>query len=257
MLAAYFDESGTHDQSKVVTVCGLVGTTVEWSRLERPWKQNLEALKVPCFHATDCSAGRKDFQGIDRPLRDSLSMGLSLAIADRQLAIIGGSVFREDWNNCATRLMKEAYGGDPYHLCFALALQQLSDWSERFAGGDPVALVFARQQQYNDYSEKILTLVNGSKHYQHIGSLSFSRPECVIPLQAADHVAYENYQELYAQLQGSDITAPVRENLKVLTRAIPYMSVFYDCEGLRQFGQQVDAAITWQLPYRHCLWPPL
>lgn len=240
MLVAYFDESGTHDHSKVVSICGLVGTAIEWSRLERPWRENLATARVSCFHATDCAMGRREFQGMDRPLRDALSRGLSLALADRELAIIGGAVYRDDWNQCAPKHMKDAYR-DPYHLCFALALQQLSEWSDKYAGGDPVALVFARQQQFNAYSEKIHELVNGGEHYRHIGSLSFSRPECLIQLQAADHLSYENYQELYSQrLSGADLTAPARDNLRILTRALPYLSVFYDCDGLRQTGEEID-----------------
>ena len=39
MIVAYFDESGTHHQSKVISISGLVGTVDEWNRLEIPWKK--------------------------------------------------------------------------------------------------------------------------------------------------------------------------------------------------------------------------
>ncbi len=65
MLVAYFDESGTHDQSKVVCIAGLVGTAIEWSRIERPWEENLRTTRVPWFHANDCEEGIKLFDGFE------------------------------------------------------------------------------------------------------------------------------------------------------------------------------------------------
>jgi hypothetical protein len=67
MLVAYFDESGTHGQaSKVTSVAGLLGHSLEWSRLELPWKKRLRAIperlgKIATFHATDCENQTEDF----------------------------------------------------------------------------------------------------------------------------------------------------------------------------------------------------
>src|SRR5712692_10062926 len=67
MLVAYFDESGTHGrEAEVTTIAGLVGDSIEWSRLELPWKKRLAEIpsnlgKITTFHATDCAGKTGDF----------------------------------------------------------------------------------------------------------------------------------------------------------------------------------------------------
>jgi hypothetical protein len=239
MLVAYVDESGTHGNSAVISVSGLAGTTVEWSRLERPWRQNLETAKLDCFHATDCASGGKSTVGMNPGVRASLPIGLSIAIAERKLVAFGGSIYRDVWDRAPEHL-KNGYGNDPYHFCFALVLQNISKWSRDYANGEPVALVVAEQQEYNRYSEGILELARSSPFY-NIGHVGFCSPSRLIELQAADHIAFETYQELVAQRKtGFDISAPVRETLKIIVRKIPYISNFYDDGAIAGLMREIE-----------------
>src|SRR5438093_13725166 len=56
-LAAYFDESGTHNGSKVLTLCGVVSPVSQWERLGAAWQRLLEKERLPFFHAADCVGG--------------------------------------------------------------------------------------------------------------------------------------------------------------------------------------------------------
>ncbi len=51
MLRAYFDDSGTHDASKIAVVAGLFGTEGRMDGLDRNWKKHLErpldGMKAP------------------------------------------------------------------------------------------------------------------------------------------------------------------------------------------------------------------
>ncbi len=135
MLVAYFDESGTHDRSKVVSIAGLVGDTKEWARLEAPWAENLATSRIEVFHASER-------QGLSDGLRESLIAGLCIAIGNRDLTVIGGSLLVADWEAYAPQAMKESYHS-PYHFCFEFTMQQINQWSEDHANNEPVALVFA------------------------------------------------------------------------------------------------------------------
>jgi hypothetical protein len=44
MLSAYFDDSGTHDQSQIVLLAGVFGTEAEMTSLEWLWRQELALL---------------------------------------------------------------------------------------------------------------------------------------------------------------------------------------------------------------------
>jgi hypothetical protein len=64
MLRAYFDDAGTHQNSNVVVIGGLIGTEAQWERFERAWAAKLadplpDAGKPPLrmFHLSGC-AGR-------------------------------------------------------------------------------------------------------------------------------------------------------------------------------------------------------
>ena len=44
LLSAYFDDSGTHDQSQIVLLAGVFGTEAEMTSLEWLWRQELALL---------------------------------------------------------------------------------------------------------------------------------------------------------------------------------------------------------------------
>jgi hypothetical protein len=75
MLAAYFDDSGTHAGSDIIVMACIIGTEAEWSRFEVAWKaQLLKPLpdKSPLrrFHMTDCVNGVEEFSGYSYAERD-------------------------------------------------------------------------------------------------------------------------------------------------------------------------------------------
>src|SRR5207302_7156274 len=109
MLAAYLDETGLHGDSPFVAVCGLVGTTLEWSRLERPWAENLRTTRVSVFHATDCENGDEEFFGKSRGIRQSLVSGLSNALSERDLDVVVCGVAQKEWDRCASVETKQRF----------------------------------------------------------------------------------------------------------------------------------------------------
>src|SRR5690242_7645328 len=77
MLVGYFDDSGTHSNSKVCLTAGIIADTVIWDRIERPWKAQLRRGGYSWFHAVDCEHGENEFETTDRPRREAFAMGLS------------------------------------------------------------------------------------------------------------------------------------------------------------------------------------
>jgi hypothetical protein len=57
MFAAYFDDSGTHTNSRVRAFAGYAGPADEWDRFEAKWRELLEDAGVPWFRAYDCRTG--------------------------------------------------------------------------------------------------------------------------------------------------------------------------------------------------------
>jgi hypothetical protein len=238
MLVAYFDESGTHGrQSEVVTVAGLVGDTRSWNRIEHQWKKRLGAIET--FHATDCAAGSREFATVEKHECDRISNDLASLIAAQkgELCAVGMSVYRDDWEYCASDIVKKQCK-TMYHFCLLMVLLQVNQLSQERAGGEPVAFVFAKQSQYEDYALAIHEVFRQIETYSSIGHLEFGEPRCVVPLQAADLYAYETYRELISNRLESRPTQ--RLQLTTIDNGIEVRSRYAGPEFLNPTSEQID-----------------
>lgn len=165
MLVGYFDESGVHDSSKVVCIGGLVGSLLQWARLEKPWAEQLAVTRVSHFHAAKCEAGGDEYFGISRGLRDSLVTGLTNEIADRALFVLVAALRKDDWDVYASAELKKRFQ-TPYHFCFESILDFVQAWSEKRMDGEPVAVVFAEHREFKSRAAQMYELYRADKAYK-------------------------------------------------------------------------------------------
>jgi uncharacterized protein DUF3800 len=192
LLRAYFDETGIHDGSPMTVICGVVAPLSKWDSFDADWKKQLEVPGVPHFHAIDCEHADGVFQGIQRPLRDSLFWGLADVIGRHGIHVVNAGISAKDWKNYP--IIQERFGS-PFHLCFTYILQQLSKWSNEHANGEKLCLSFSQQNQYKDKAQRIFEAYISSTH-EGVGlvSLQFSDMKLFPGLQAADLVCYETFK---------------------------------------------------------------
>src|SRR5262245_35687996 len=76
MLAAYFDENGTHADSRATAVGGFLATTNQWQKFEKAWAAALQRAGVGLYHATDLETFRGEFLGWDPPKKIRLQTEL-------------------------------------------------------------------------------------------------------------------------------------------------------------------------------------
>jgi hypothetical protein len=104
VLRAFFDDSGTHRQSPVVVIGGLLGTSAQWDDSEIAWTELL-ARPVPGkpplkqFHLAACLGRYDEFQDynlaeIDRVTHDFRRIILDVGIFTLAIAV-NGSVWDE------------------------------------------------------------------------------------------------------------------------------------------------------------------
>lgn len=69
-LTAYFDESGTHDDSPVAAMAGFVGDKRQWAKFEKRIRKLFTRFKVSAYHTVDIRRTKADFKGwsVDRKI---------------------------------------------------------------------------------------------------------------------------------------------------------------------------------------------
>jgi hypothetical protein len=191
VLHAYFDETGTHSGSPLVSILGLIGTEDAWKDAEQKWIFRKDKDSVEKFHSFDCNHGKGEFSGSDwkRPRRDVLMSDLAKIVGDSELHQLGFSLPLRAWEKVNDQKFKERYQ-NPYHFCFEHAVMAANLWSEDFANREPVAIVFAHQDEYAEMSKIFAEILPGLGSLEGVASIAFSTPQKMVPLQMADLVAY-------------------------------------------------------------------
>lgn len=202
MLTAYFDETGTHKQARLTGLSGFIAPAEIWGKIESNWDARLKAeeseYRVKVYHAVDCFHGSNEFKNRtywSRLRRELLTSDLAEILASNGISAISSALLQADWDDVSENLASDAFRQrfpSAYHLCFEHCVQQAFSWSEQFAKGAPVAFVFAEQNEYQEQAQQILRAYQASSQRgSKIASINFASPKKVIPLQAADLMAYE------------------------------------------------------------------
>lgn len=202
LLIAYFDETGTHKQARLTGLSGFIAPSQIWGEIATSWDARLKAEepdhRAKVYHAVDCFNGYNEFKNLiywTRVRRELLTSDLAQILASKGISAISSALLQADWDDVFASLASDTFRlrfPSAYHLCFEHCVQQAFSWSERFAKGAPVAFVFAEQNEYQEQAEQILRAYQAStERGSKIASITFSSPQKLIPLQAADLMAYE------------------------------------------------------------------
>ena len=99
VIVAYFDESGTHADSKVFALGGYVGLQTRWIALESDWSRALSQYSISCFHMTDFENQHGEFERgwDDEEKRVSLIKTLIDIIESHKILQVVSSVDLEDY----------------------------------------------------------------------------------------------------------------------------------------------------------------
>lgn len=140
-LAAYLDDSGTHQGSPIVVVAGAIASVSQWARLSKQWKKQLDCWNLPFFHTTDFVSGYGHYKGWDEPRKRSAVSALVRIIRANVRFLVGNAVRVDDFANAFAKYPNRCIK-TPYHFCAVLSIPATGYWKLRSAKRGPVALIF-------------------------------------------------------------------------------------------------------------------
>jgi len=195
---AYFDESGTHDDSQFVVVSGYVSSVQKWVEFSAQWMAALREWGLEFFHMTDFAVKAPPYDTWEEPERRERLARLLAIIKSHtcwsDATILPRRIFDEVFSARAKRICGGAYG-----LCAAACLLSVAEWLRSKENDGWVAHVF----EAGAHGRGELARIFGAnikdpeqKTYLRLLSLRFEDKRDFPPLQAADLLAYELYRDL-------------------------------------------------------------
>jgi hypothetical protein len=209
VIVGYFDESSTHEGSKVISLCGFLADPRIWEDFDQAWKKVLNRRdwpNRPCeFHMYDCVRGLGPFLGWSLAERLAIYGDMVTLLCDTNLIALGSAIVVDAYKQLSDEHKHLlALGGlsEPIDLIFQHLVQIAISATVRYGNihNPPVveqlALLFdevdpsVASRYYKLYSH-----INGrDRRGRILAGIGFGNSEKFTPIQAADMLAYTTYR---------------------------------------------------------------
>lgn len=233
VLESYLDESSDGD-NHIISVAGVASSSSEWVRFSNQWRSTRHQFGVGdevTFHMTDFEnietpgTVYEPFSGWEKEKRISFIRSLALAASKFCDFAIGAAVIQKDFD-AVIRQNAEGKFSSPYSWCAQSCMDLVKRWSDEQLSTDPVS--YFAEAGY-DYAGELANIFNKAYRCKHtrydfrLNSLSFAPKGSLLPLEAADFLAYEVNKAMLRKV-GLD-SRPERKSLRY----------FRECMGPKEF----------------------
>lgn len=186
MYTAYYDDSGSPDESLAVVVAGFVASDEQWKHFERNWNETLNRFGISLFHMKEFAHSIGEFSRFkcNRADREWLLRQLLAHVRLRTRHSCGHAVLMQDYREVSQVYPLDS-GLTPYALCGRTCVASVSAWAKR--NGIPESSVL---HVFEDGSKGRGKLIDRMLTDKGIRPEFRKKHECV-QLQAADLFAYE------------------------------------------------------------------
>lgn len=197
MFWSYFDESGTHGDSRVTCIVGYVGTEDEWTHVESQWQSILEPynhLGLTWWHSSDQPGKKGVFENISMETKDAIQRALVEIIRESELQVIWNGIDTADFEKFVVPQFNGRHPMKPYDMCFYWVIRQLELWRLDHGFSERIGMMFGVQDEYNKRSEMALASWQSNNMLEWLRPISFDSPKYVSALQPADMLGNEMYR---------------------------------------------------------------
>lgn len=201
MLTAYFDDSGTSATDPVAVVAGYLATANMWEMFTGRWNALLGQYGIKQLRRTDLENFKGEFEGWN-PSRRTEFVKKAHAIIRRCTCVgFGLGIIKSDFE----KVIPETHPFRSYGLygwCAQGCLAGVKTWCDAKNLNEPIQYVFEAGTPGDDQFSQMLGILYRDpvrRKEDRIGGWSFQSKD-ILPLQAADLVAYEFYKFLHNEI---------------------------------------------------------
>jgi hypothetical protein len=196
MLLAFFDDSGTHGDSAVMAMGGLLGTVRQWEFFAPKWQGLLDSPvpgkpRLAQFHLYPCRRGQGDFIDYSLAERDFLTNQFREVILGSGLVTLATAVDMKSWKELVVGDVAEQQG-DPLEFCFFKCIEMVTTTIRSRKPGEKVMIMFDEGTRPRVELFARFVLYQKEK-YPEIADVGFGVVKDITPLQGADMIAYETF----------------------------------------------------------------
>ncbi len=214
VLTVYLDDSGTHGGAEVTAVAGFVSTKLLWDGFRKEWARALRKERIQIFRMSDLENRHGEFKGWSKERTETFRRELFDIIQRRTLAPIGSALINADWEKVMPAHIKAGFGGS-YGWCAEDCAHQAYKWAKRTGAPGKLRYIFEKGTVGHGQIAKVFADYASNPRWDafRISGYSFEEKK-LMPLQAADLMAYEVYKQMCNQV----ITwkRPMRRSLALL-----------------------------------------
>ncbi|MCW5794016.1 MAG: DUF3800 domain-containing protein [Nitrospira sp.] len=203
MFIAYIDESGHPSDTNILTIACVVGKERKWIQLTEKWKRVLRRYRVSMFHMTEYENRAGEFEGWQQDKRIAFIADLAAILKNTMTYAVAASLSVEDWKETIGELIQKKARKDrfryiaPYLMLFQECLQSTAE-SVKLSDDEAILCIADENNIAGNFVSRFCdSLIEGRPWANKFASVEFANKREIIPLQAADMVAYEAFK--YAQ----------------------------------------------------------
>ncbi len=225
------DESydSTKRDPRTYVVAGYFGDNITWDILNQEWSRINTKYCVPRFHASTLNAKDNEYQGWDDDRKLAYSKEMLKIITDQgmRLHAFACGVHADEYARIISNQGREKLG-HPYILCLKTCITMVAKGLDMggFPPEDQIAVFFDRNPFEKEAQIAFYNLKDHPTfpYRTRLDSCTPKDMETMVPLQAADLIAYEVYRWYHDRRDREcknraviDIITAVQDNPKSVT----------------------------------------
>jgi uncharacterized protein DUF3800 len=198
MFIAYFDESGDPSNTEVMTIAGLVARAKDWERFEGKWMRTLRRFHLSEFHMSEYENRQGEFSKLDNDQRVKLVAELAAILKNTIVFAVANSLPIQAWKDILGKEIEAKRGRGEYLMTYIMLFDSclLTIAEEVILPPEKtIACVFDQNSVAQHFSSAYYQALLGVRGYKSVfGSITYADRRKIVPLQAADMLAYEGYK---------------------------------------------------------------